>query len=84
MMPGLRDFFRSDAFVPTAAVFPPIDADRLAADLSLVKEGQARGARSSPRADEDALDAIEARIVERVGDLRRKGIDTYAENIKVY
>jgi len=83
-MPGLRDFFRSDAFVPTAAVFPPIDADRLAADLSLVKEGQARGARSSPRADEDALDAIEARIVERVGDLRRKGIDTYAENIKVY
>lgn len=83
-MPSLREFFRSDAFVPTTAVFPAIDSDRLASDLSLAKEGRTRGASGFPRADEDALDPVEARIVERVGDLRRKGIDTYAENIKVY
>jgi hypothetical protein len=83
-MAGLRDFFRSDAFVPTSAVFPAIDATRLAADLSLAKEGAARGGRCQPKADEEGFDAIEARIVERVGDLRRKGIDSYAENEKVY
>ena len=83
-MAGLRDFFRSDAFVPTSAVFPPIDAERLASDLSLAKEGAARGARNQPQTDEDAFDAIEARIVERVGDLRRKGLDTYGENVQVY
>ena len=37
-----------------------------------------------PRVDDGALDPVEARIIERVGDLRRKGIDTYAENLKVY
>ncbi len=83
-MASLREFFRSDAFIPTAAVFPPIDADRLAADLSLVKEGRSRGSGNLPRVDEDGLDPVEARVVERVGDLRRKGIDTYAENINVY
>lgn len=83
-MARLREFFRSDAFVPTAAVFPTIDTDRLAADLSIVKEGRSRGEKGVPRFEEDALDPVEARIVERVGDLRRKGIDTFGENIKVY
>ena len=70
--------------MPTSAVFPPIDADRLASDLSLAKEGMARGARCQPATDEDGLDAIEFRVIERVGDLRREGIDTYSENEKVY
>lgn len=83
-MAGLRDFFRSDAFVPTSAVFPPIDADRLAVDLALVKEGAARGGRNHPGSDEVGPDAIEARIVERVGDLRRKGLDSYGENVRAY
>ena len=83
-MPSLREFFRSDAFVPTSAVFPPIDTDRLAVDLALAREGATRGARDQPPADEIGLDAVEARIVERVGDLRRKGLDTYFENVRVY
>ena len=83
-MPGLRDFFRSDAFVPTSAVFPPIDTDRLAAELALAKEGATRGAKVQPPTDEVGLDAVEARIVERVSDLRRKGLDTYFENVRVY
>lgn len=83
-MPGLREFFRSDAFVPVTTVFPPIDTAQLAAELSLVPEGRTRGSRNQPGADEAELDAIEARIVERVGDLRRKGLDTYGENLRVY
>lgn len=83
-MPSLRDFFRSDAFVPTTAVFPPIDAEQLASDLALIREGTARGTRNQPRTDEDGFDAIENKIIERVGDLRRKGVDNYAANVRVY
>ena len=83
-MAGLREFFRSDAFVPTTSVFPPIDTDRLAADLALAKEGRTRGSQNQPGGDEDSLDPVEARIIERVGDLRRKGLDTYSENVRVY
>lgn len=83
-MQSLRDFFRSDAFVPSTAVFPPIDADRLAADLALAREGAARGARGQPGPEEDGFDLVESRILERVGDLRRKGLDAYAENVRVY
>ena len=83
-MAGLREFFRSDAFVPTTSVFPPIDTDRLATDLALAKEGRTRGSQNQPAGDEDSLDPVEVRIVERVGDLRRKGLDTYSENVRVY
>lgn len=83
-MPSLRDFFRSDAFVPTSAVFPAIDTARLDADLSLASEGRSRGLQGAPGPDEEGLDAIETRIVERVGDLRRKGIDTYFEHVRAY
>lgn len=83
-MASLRDFLRSDAFVATSAVFPPIDSDRIAADLGLVKEGRTRGAQNLPKADDDGFDSIEARIIERVGDLRRKGLDAYDENARVY
>ena len=83
-MPGLRDFFRSDAFTPASAVFPAIDTARLESDLSLASEGKARGKRNAPGPDETGLDSIETRIIARVGDLRRKGIDTYFENFRVY
>lgn len=83
-MPSLREFFRSDAFVPTTAVFPPIDSSRLAGDLGLVTEGRARGGRGQPGEMETGFDAIENRVVEAVGDLRRKGLDTYGENVRVY
>lgn len=81
---GLRDFFRSDAFVPTAAVFPAIDSDQIASELGIVSEGQSRGARGEPRPSDDELDIIERRIIERVGELRRKGLDNYAANKAAY
>ena len=83
-MPGLREFFRSEAFVPTVAVFPPIDTARLAGDLALAAEGRTRGGRGQPGPDETGLDGIESRIVESVGDLRRRGLDSYGENVRVY
>ena len=55
-MPGLREFFRSEAFVPTVAIFPPIDTQRLAGDLALAAEGRTRGGRGQPGPDETGLD----------------------------
>jgi hypothetical protein len=83
-MQGLRDIFRSDAFVPTTAVFPAIDTAQLASELRLESEGKTRGAMSQPRSEEGGFDVIEQRILERVGDLRRKGIDNYAVNRQAY
>ena len=83
-MPGLKDFFRSDAFVPTSAVFPAIDAERLASDLSLAKEGAARGARCQPEADETVSTPSRRASSSGSATSAAKGIDSYAENEKVY
>lgn len=83
-MASLRDIFRSDAFVPTAAVFPQIGTDQLAGELRLRVQGAERGARNQPATDDDGFDIVEQRIIERVGELRRKGIDNYGINRNVY
>ena len=46
--------------------------------------GATRGGRGQPGPDETGLDGIESRIVESVGDLRRRGLDSYGENVRVY
>ena len=69
--------------MPTSAVFPPIDADRLARTSRSPARGPL-GAPGTSRAPTSRPDAIEARVVERIGDLRRKGFDSYGENVRVY
>ena len=75
---------RSVDFQPTTAVFPNIDVDRIAADLRLKKEGVRRGQKNQPRPDEAGFDLIEGKIVERVEELRRKGLEHYEDNMRVY
>ena len=43
MFDKLTDLFRSDEFIPSAEVFPNIDKERIARDLSLEEVGQRRG-----------------------------------------
>ncbi len=43
MLERLKSVFRSDDFIPTAAVFPDIDAEKIARDLKLEENGKARG-----------------------------------------
>jgi hypothetical protein len=51
---------------PSLEVFPVLNVDKIAADLSLVQAGARRGARNEPASDSAALDDIERRIIERI------------------
>ena len=75
---------KSDAFGSTTAVFPNIDVDRIAAELRLKKEGVRRGQKNLPKPDEAGFDLLEGKIVERVEELRRKGLEHFEDNVRVY
>lgn len=84
MISRLKSLFRSDSFVPTLAVFPDIDADAIARDLSLAAKGRDRGAQDQPPPDQAGPDHIETGIIARVEELRRKGLENYENNRRVY
>ena len=80
----LRSLFRSDDFVPTMEVFPSIDTSRIASEMKLMSEGDARGKKDQPSADAQQFDHIETGVIERVEELRRKGLENYETNRRVY
>lgn len=84
MLKTLADIFRSDEFVPSSSVFPDIDKDRLVKDLQLAEEGRTRGTADHPETDSANLDHIELKAVSRVEDLRRRGLENYETNRRVY
>lgn len=84
MLKYLSNIFRSDEFIPTSSVFPDIDKDRLVKDLQLVEEGRKRGSANSPETDAETLDHIELKAVSRVEDLRRRGLENFEINRRVY
>jgi len=53
-------------FRPSLEVFPALNVDKLAADMSLAKLGAERGANDEPATDSAALDDVESRVVEYV------------------
>ena len=69
---------------PPGKVFPPIDPDRIAADLRLEREGSKRGEKNQPVSDEVQLDLIEQEVVDRVGEFRRMGISNFEDHSQVY
>lgn len=84
MFKSLSDIFRSDEFLPSSAVFPEIDKERLVKDLNLKEEGQKRGAVNQPEKNAETLDHIEMKTIARVEDLRRRGLENYETNRRVY
>lgn len=80
----IKKIFGGDAFVPTMAVFPSIDADTIARDLNLEKNGRERGAQNQPASDISEMDHLETGIIQRVEELRRKGLENYENNRRVY
>lgn len=73
----LRGLFGGDAFVPTSAVFPSIDAEAIARDLKVDAEAKQRGKRELPPTDQADLDSLELKITNVVSELRLKGIENY-------
>lgn len=81
---SLSEIFRSDEFVPSSAVFPDIDKERLLKDLDLKEEGRKRGEANQPETSSETLDHIEMKAIARVEDLRRRGLENYETNRQVY
>src|SRR5271165_2766778 len=53
-------------FRPSLEVFPALNVEKLAGDMSLAKLGAERGANEEPAADSATLDDVESRVVEYV------------------
>lgn len=84
MLSRLANIFRSDAFVPSSAIFPDIDTERLSSELKLRDTGTRRGGENQPQATENALDHVELAVIEKVEELRRKGLENYEANRRIY
>ncbi|MDB5658478.1 MAG: rane protein [Cypionkella sp.] len=84
MLDRLKSMFRSDDFIPSSAVFPSIDSDKIAKDLKLEDQGTARGQNNQPPSDTKDFDHVETSVIERIEELRRKGLENYESNRRVY
>ena len=84
MISKLQELFRSDEFINSSVVFPNIDWDRLARELDLAAEGTARGGDGLPETASSNPDHIELKAISRVEELRRKGLENFETNRRVY
>lgn len=84
MLKSLTNLFRADEFIPSSAVFPDVDKERIAKDLNLEEEGAKRGVSDQPEENAGSLDHIELRAVARVEELRRRGLENFEVNRRVY
>lgn len=84
LLKTLTDIFRSDEFLPSSSIFPDIDKDRLVKDLDLQEAGARRGKASQPPEDAETLDHVELKAVARVENLRRRGLENFETNRRVY
>ena len=84
MIDRLKEILRTDDFIPTSAVFPDIDTDRISRELKLKDLGAERGKKNLPHEDEETLDSVEMSIVSRIEESRRKGLQNYETNREAY
>ena len=84
MIPKLKEIFRSDEFINAAVVFPNINKDRIVKELDLAAEGKNRGGNGQPETSSKKLDHIELKTISRVEELRRKGLENFETNRRVY
>lgn len=84
MINKLSEIFRSDEFVSSSSVFPNIDKDRLVKELNLKVVGWERGKEGQPEAASKKLDHVELKAISRVEELRRKGLENFETNRRVY
>lgn len=84
MLKTIGEMFRSDEFISSSAVFPEIDRERISKTLRLTDEGDDRGKQERPEADAETLDHVELQAISRVEELRRRGLENYETNRRVY
>ncbi|MDB9943437.1 hypothetical protein OAD19_00070 [Octadecabacter sp.] len=84
MLRKISELFRSDEFINSSAVFPDIDKDRLSKELKLAVIGGERGAKNHPEPQATSMDHVELQVVSRVEELRRRGLENFETNRRVY
>lgn len=84
MIDRLKEIFRSDEFISSSSVFPNIDQERIAKELELSVAGRERGVNNQPENSAAKLDHLELKAISRVEELRRKGLENYETNRRVY
>ncbi|WP_299364399.1 hypothetical protein [uncultured Paracoccus sp.] len=84
MLARIRHLFRSDAYIPSAAVFPSIDAQLISRTLRLEEVGKTRGQQNQPAPNATGFDHVESGIIAEIEELRRKGLDNYETNRRIY
>ena len=84
MFDRLKSVFRSDDFIPTSAIFPSVDSEKIAKEMRIAEQGSARGKDNQPPADAKDFDHIETGIIERIEEIRRKGLENFETNRRVY
>jgi hypothetical protein len=81
---AIRRIMRAEALTPGTAVFPDIDARRIASALRLAEEGRSRGAENRPAPDALSLDGIETAAIAEMEKLRRVGLENYEQHKRIY
>jgi len=76
--------FRTDEFIASPEVFPDIDKERIASTLKLEEEGRKRGMANQPPSESTGHDNVELKAIGYVEELRRRGLENYETNLRVY
>lgn len=69
---------------PSLQIFLSIDAQGISEDLDLVKKGEKRGRANQPPQNADTYDSVENEIFTKLSDLRRQGLQTFQDEMRVY
>jgi len=84
MLERLKSILKSDDFIPTSAVFPDIDTEKIAKKLKLEEQGKSRGINNQPPSGTLDFDHVETGIIAHIEELRRKGLEHYENNRSIY
>ena len=84
MLKEIAKLFKSDDLLPTGAIFPSIDEDKIIREMKLTEEGRRRGEKNLPESEAGSLDSVETKILSRVEEIRRRGLENYQNNKEIY
>ncbi len=74
----------SHDFRASTQIFPSLDTDRIARDLSLKKLGEERGAKEHPTKGSSSMDDVELNIVERIEDEKKSAHQILEDQLQTF
>lgn len=80
----LSRFFAQDDLVALAAVFPSIKVNDIAKQTNLIERAKSDGQNDHPPSSSKTLTEAEISVIDRVLDIRKKGLENYERNQQAY